>query len=370
LHSSLPWALSGIRRKEAMMKRYGIGVWGAGWVSNGHLTGYLAQPDCQVVAVGSRQRNSAEALAARNGLSCATYDDYATFLAHPGLDIVSICTPHHLHPANTIQAARAGKHIFVEKPIALTPADLYAMRDAVEKAHVRTAVGFVVRWTPLAQRLRGLIQEGSIGRVFMVDVDYWHSRIRPELYRRRATGGSALLLGGCHAIDTARFITGLDPIEVTARSVQLEGPAEESYEFDCAEACLVRYSNGAVGRISAVVKGHLPYQFNIDVLGDRGTIRNNRVFLAGDSENTGFRHLSEPGPDSGDVAHHPFAGLIRHFLDCIAAGCETDVSVAQAILTHEVCFAALLSEQNGRPIPLPLGPDDQRAISTLLADAF
>jgi predicted dehydrogenase len=348
------------------MRRFGVGIWGAGWVSHGHLTGYLAQPDCEVVAVGSRKRASAEALAAQHTVSCGVYDDLEAMLAHPGLDVISICTPHHLHPENTIQAAKAGKHIFVEKPIALRPSDLYAMRDAVREARVRTAVGFVVRWTPLARRLRGLIQAGELGRIFLADVDYWHSRVRPELYRRRATGGSALLLGGCHAIDAARYLTGLDPVEVTARSVQIPGPPEDAYEFDCVEVCLIRYANGAVGRISAVVKGHLPYQFNIDILGEKGTIRNNRVFLAGDSEATGFRQLPDPGPDSGDVAHHPFSGLIRHFLDCIAAGRETEVSVAQAVLTHEVCFAAYLSEQTGCPVPLPLSLDDQRTFAELL----
>jgi predicted dehydrogenase len=355
--------------EEAEMRSYGVGIWGAGWVAAGHLTGYLAQPDCHVVAVGSRQLSSAQKLADRFSLDCPVYTDYAAFLNQPGLDIVSICTPHHLHPTNTIQAARAGKHLFVEKPLAVTLADLYAMRDAVKQAGVRTAVGFVVRWTPLARRMRALVEEGALGRLFLVDVDYWHSRVRPEQYRRRATGGSALLLGGCHAIDAARFISGQDPVEVIARSVQIPGPAAEAYEFDSAEACLVRYANGAVGRISAVVQGHFPYQFNIDVLGDRGTIRNNRLFLAGDSEAEGFRRLPEPGPDSGDVGHHPFSGLIRHFVDCIAAGQETAVSVEQAVLTHELCFAALLSEKTGRPVPLPLEASDQQAIHALLAES-
>ena len=253
------------------MATYGVGIWGAGWVASGHLAGYLAQPECRIVAIGSRRLESARSLAERFKLDCALYADYPAFLAHSGLDVVSICTPHHLHPSNTIEAARAGKHIFVEKPIALTLADLYAMRDAVRRAGVRTAVGFVVRWTLLAMRLRQMIKERALGRVFLVDVDYWHSRKRPETYRRRATGGSALLLGGCHAIDAARFLLGADPVEVTARSAQVPGPPDDAYEFDCVEACLVCYSSGAVGRISAVVKGHLPYQFNIDILGDRGT---------------------------------------------------------------------------------------------------
>lgn len=350
------------------MGTYGVGIWGAGWVADGHLAGYLAQPECRIVAIGSRRLESARSLAERFKLDCPLYTEYSAFLAQPGLDIVSVCTPHHLHPSNTIEAARAGKHIFVEKPIALTLADLYAMRDAVRWAGVRTAVGFVVRWTPLAARLRQMIADGALGKVFLVDLDYWHSRRRPETYRRRATGGSALLLGGCHAIDAARFLTGADPIEVTARSVQVPTSPDDEYEFDCVETCLVRYSSGAVGRISAVVKGHLPYQFNIDVLGDRGTVRNNRVFLHGDSEAEGFRRLTEAGPDSGDVGHHPFGGLIRHFIDCVASGQETTISVENAVLTHEFCFAALLSERTGAPVKLPLSAEDQRGIHKLLAE--
>jgi predicted dehydrogenase len=214
-----------------------------------------------------------------------------------------------------------------------------------------------------------MIREGALGKVFLIDVDYWHTRKgRPEAYRRRATGGGALLMGGVHAIDAARFLLGADPVEVTARSVQVVDPPEDWHEFDCAEVCLVRYSNGAVGRISAVVKGHFPYQFNIDILGERGTVRNNRVFLQGHSEAEGFRQLPEPGPDSGDVAHHPFAGLIRHFLDCITAGTDSAVSVENAVLTHELCFAALLSERTGVAVRLPLGEADQRAIHKLLAE--
>jgi hypothetical protein len=84
--------------------------------------------------------------------------------------------------------SKAKKHIFVEKPIALTLGDLYSMRDAVRRAGVKTAVGFVVRWTPLAMRLHQMIREGALGQVFLMDVDYWHTRRgRPEAYRRRAT---------------------------------------------------------------------------------------------------------------------------------------------------------------------------------------
>ena len=336
------------------MQMHGIGIWGAGATGSDHLAAYLVQPDCRVVAIGSLLIEDAKALAERHGLKCSCYNDYDAFLVHPDLEIVSVCTPHYLHAANTIAAARAGKHVYVEKPIAVRLPDLYAMRQAVRVTGIRTVTGFVVRWTPLLLRLRELVCRGDLGDVRVVDVDFWHSRRRHIEYRRRATGGSAMLLGGCHAVDTAVFLTGAYPAEVTARSVQISMDPGDEYEFDCAELCLVRYSNGAIGRISAVVKGHMPYQFNIDLLGDRGTIRNNRVFLQEDEEQAGFRSLPEAGPESAKVNGLPYDRLIRHFLDCITAGKESEVNLEHAVRVHELCFGALLSERTGRSVTLPL----------------
>ncbi len=351
---------------DLFMRTFGVGIWGAGLTGGDHLAAYLAQASCRVVAIGSLFRSDAEALAARFAVDCACYTDYDAFLAHPGLDIVSVCTPHHLHADNTIAAARAGKHIYVEKPIAVTLAELYAMRQAVRESGVRAVTGFVVRWIPLVARLHELVRSGALGDVRIVDIDFWHSRRRPVEYRRRATGGSAMLLGGCHAVDTAMFLTGAYPVEIVARSVQIGVEPGDEYEFDCAEMCLVQYSNGAIGRLSAVIKGHMPYQFNIDLLGDSGTIRNNRVFLQDDTDQTGFRMLSEPDPESAKVMGLPYQGLIRHLLDCIESKTEPDVGIEHAARVHEVCFAALLSEQTGRPVILPLGERDQSAVHDLL----
>lgn len=341
---------------------YGIGIWGAGKTGREHLAAYLAQSDCRVVAIGSLLQRDAESLAQQFSVQCACYADYQAFLSHPGLDIVSICTPHYLHAMNTIAAAKMGKHIYVEKPIAVTLKDMYTMRQAVRDAGVRTITGFVVRWIPLVAHLRNLVEAGTLGDLRVIDVDFWHSRRRPVEYRRRETGGSAMLLGGCHALDTAVFLLDSYPLEITARSVQIGVDSDEGYEFDCAEVCLLRYANGAIGRVSAVVKGHMPYQFNIDLLGDHGTVRNNKVFLPGDTEETGFRLLPESGPERAKAEGLPYDSLIRYFLDCIANQIEPSINIEHAVRVHEVCFAALLSELTGRPIALPLNPEAQSAI--------
>lgn len=351
-----------------MTTRYGIGIWGAGSVAKDHLRAYLANPACHIVAIGSLYLEDAQSLAQRVGSKCTCYTDYAAFLADPNIDVVSICTPHHLHADNTVMAAQAGKHVFIEKPLAVNLKALYKMQRAIREAAICSVTGFVVRWVPLVAHLRKMVREAAFGNVRVIDVDFWHARQRPTYYRQRKTGGSAMLLGGCHALDTAMFLMDAVPVEVIARSVQIGAESEEEYEFDCAELCLVRYSNGAVGRISAVVNGYMPYQFNIDVLGDLGSARNERIFLQGDAEQTGYRELPELGVEHFKATGLPYEGLIDHFLNCIKSGTESGVGIQHAVQVHEACFAALLSEHTGNPVKLPLSVTSQESIHRLLQD--
>src|SRR5205085_10640714 len=100
-------------------KVLGVAIQGAGNVSTEHIRAYQRNPYTEVVAIGSRREESARAKAAQMGLECAIYTDYDSLLAHPGVDIVSICTPHDRHAVETVAAARAGKHILIEKPVAV-----------------------------------------------------------------------------------------------------------------------------------------------------------------------------------------------------------------------------------------------------------
>ena len=117
-------------------KKLGVLVHGAGWVAGEHIKAFKANPHTDVLAISSRKLESCERKADEAGLSkVACYTDYDKALAHDGVDIVSVCTPQHLHCENTIAAAQAGKHIVIEKPIANSPDEMRAMRNAVRKAH-------------------------------------------------------------------------------------------------------------------------------------------------------------------------------------------------------------------------------------------
>ena len=340
----------------------GVAIQGAGNVATEHLRAYLANPRCRVVAIGSRTREGAAAKARQVGLDpeqIGIYDDLDALLAHPGLDALSICTPPARHAGEAIAAARAGKHLLIEKPAATTPDELRAMDAAVREAGVTTVVGFVLRWNPLVATAKALLDDGALGRLLYVQADYWHNAeqsgypgAKGRLLRSTL---SAMLSGGCHAMDMARYLMGSDIAEVTA----LEFTALEGLKAPANQVALVRFANGMAGKVSACTEQWMPYQFNVDLLGSDGGLRDNRFYtrkLPGALDWATFPTIL---PNSGSVAHHPFRGEIDHFIDCLRAGVASPASLGDAVNTHEACFAVERSAREaGRPVRLPLAPSD------------
>ena len=337
--------------------RIGVAVQGAGNVATEHLKAYIANPHCAVVALGGRTKAAAAAKARQVGLDpdrIGLYDDFAALLAHPDLDALSICTPHARHAAETIAAAGAGKHILIEKPVALTPEELRAMDAAVTAAGVRTTVGFVLRWNPLVATAKALLDDGAFGRPLYVQTDYWHNAEQggyPGAKGRLGRGGvSAMVSGGCHAMDLARYLMGSDIVEVTALAfTDLDGPAAPVNQ-----AALVRFANGMAGKVSACTEQWMPYQFNIDLLGTDGALRDDRFYTRKMPGTLGWATFPTVLPNSGAVAHHPFPAEIDHFIDCIRGGVESHASLRNTVNTHEACFAVdRSSDAGGKPIALP-----------------
>lgn len=335
----------------------GIAIQGAGSVAGEHIRAYRQNPHARVVAIGSRTREGAERKARELGLDVPVYDSLEEMLARPDVDAVSICTPPARHAEETVLAARAGKHVLIEKPVALNPEDLHRMRAAVREAGVRTVVSFVLRWNPAVANIKALRALGAFGDTFLVQTDYWHNvqvrHARPG--RRTKHGVGAMLEGGCHAFDMARYLMESDIDSVSARSWTPGEDGEEGESGHANTLAVVRFTNGAMGKVSACTSQWMPYNFNIDVFGTEGAVRGNRLYTTKLPGLTGFAEMETVLPDSGDVAHHPFRAEIDHFIDCILSGKESHVNLEDAVNTHEACFAAdLSSDRGGATVELPL----------------
>lgn len=332
----------------------GVAVQGAGWVSGEHIKALQKNPNARVVGICSRRRESAEARAREAGLTDARiYDSYEELLADPEVQAVSLCTPPNLHADETVAAARAGKHLLIEKAAANNPADLGRMLRAVEEARVKTVVSFVLRWNPEFEMIKRMLAERAIGDIFLAEVDYWHN-IGPQYKQyewnvKKDVAGSAFLSAGCHAVDAIRWFVGREIVEVTAYSNQLNA----DYEYPTNVLGVAKFEGGALGKLSAVFDCQCPYAFNIDLLGSKGTIRDNKIFAKeffGGA--TDWVTVPTIRPDSGDVSHHPFDGEIGHFVECILKDQESHVNLADAAKTHAVCYALDRSAAEGRTVKL------------------
>lgn len=337
-------------------RKLGVAIHGVGQVAYAHAASWKKNPHVEIVSVTSRRRESAQALIDKLGLTCGAGDDFAQVLRDPRVDIVNLSGPNHVHFAQGLAAAEAGKHLLVEKPMVLTMDENRALCDAVLRAGVRSVVSFVLRWNPLFENLKALLAAGAVGKLFYVEVDYWHglgpSYCGWEWAHTRKTGGSAMLLAGCHAVDAVRWFAGEEVVEVTAYG----NNAKRGYEYPANVVAALKFASGAIGKTSVLLDSEMPYSFNIDLVGDAGTLRDNRVWakklFPGQTQWSTMKTIN---PDSADVHHHPFDAQIDHFVDCIRTGCESHCNVADAYRTHELCLAIDRSlDAGGCPVRLPL----------------
>ena len=340
------------------MKELGVGIIGTGWVSGEYIRAFEANPHTEVVGLVSRDRARAEAKAAAfNARRCRAYERVDEMLADDSVHIVAICTPHHLHAAQGIAAAQAGKHLVLEKPVALDLEGLRKLQAAVRAAQVKTVVSFVLRWNPLFEMIKTFQADGLLGNLFLAEVDYFHG-IGPwygqyEWNIKKEIAGSDLLTAGCHAVDGLRWFVGARPVEVFAyANVSRKNPLH--YEYEPNSLTTVRFEDGTMGKVSCSIECVQPYIFNVALFGDQGTVRNNQIFSKHWAGQKGWATFPTIMPDSGDVTHHPFREEVAHFVDCIRSNRESHANLEDAAVTHEICFASQISAREKRPVAMPL----------------
>lgn len=340
--------------------KLGVAVVGAGWVAKEYVRAFHADPRSRVVGALSRTAGRAGELLRRHGVDGREYRDLRELLDDDRVQIVVSATPPDARPEHVIAAARSGRHLVVEKPIALTSTQVRDIRRAVADAGVKSVTSFVLRWHPQLLATKKLYDDGALGEVIYAEADYWHGLERGEGSAYdwrvgRAFGNSAFVGGGCHAVDILRFITGLEIVEVAA----LGAPARVNPDFgyDPVVVASARFANGAVGKVSAVVETSSPYRFTTRLHGTKGTVIDGEVSLLSDGEKA-FRPLGTPSPSSGDVAHHPFAAEVAELLDCVESGVDSPSSVEGTWRSMEVCFAIDESAaQGGAPVRVRLDAD-------------
>jgi predicted dehydrogenase len=180
------------------------------------IPGIQGAARCEVVAIGSRDGRLARSVADRLGIERA-HGSYEALLADPDLDAVYIPLPNHLHAEWTMAAARAGKHILCEKPLAMTAADAERMAEVCAAEGVQLMEAFMYRLHPSWVAVRELVASGRIGR--LTAVQSWFSYFNDDqtnIRNIREVGGGALYDIGCYNVNLSRMLFGEEPVHVSA----------------------------------------------------------------------------------------------------------------------------------------------------------
>lgn len=334
-----------------------VGIIGYGWAATAHADAINGTTQGKVTAVySSRPLDDAE-VSARHGSPIKTFTNLDEMLASD-IDVVSITSYPNQHRAQAVAAAKAGKHIILEKPIALSWEDCCAIRDAIAAAGVRSSVCFELRYISQFLTTTKLLDEGLIGDVHYGEVDYYHG-IGPWYgqYRWNTTaenGGSALLSAGCHALDALLLCMPGKVAEVTAYETKSGHDIFQKYEYNTTTVSLLRFENGAIGKVAAVIDCLQPYYFHTHLVGSEGSLLDNKLY----STKLGLRdkkwaELPMAMADSGDVADHPYKDQFQAFFDAIDRGEDMPrTSFADAFETFRVLFACDRSAREGRAVKL------------------
>jgi predicted dehydrogenase len=280
-------------------------------------------------------------------------------LANPDIHVVDITGYPNQHPDHFIASTRAGKHIIVEKPLAVEWRQILEMKEAVAAAGVKTCVCFECRFSSQFLATKAVIDSGLLGRLHYGEVDYYHG-IGPWYgqYRwniKRDLGGSALLTAGCHALDALLLCMGSDVEEVTSYATQSASPIFTPYEYQTTSTTILKFRNGTIGKCAAVVDCLQPYYFHTHLVGSEGSVLDNKFHSQklGGLNRQAWSQLSMRMLDSGDVADHPYLTQFQAFFDALDAGKDMPLtSFADAFATHRVIAAADRSAEQGRPVTL------------------
>lgn len=225
----------------------GMGTWGQNLVRS--VQG--KSQDIAFVAGATRTRAKAEDFAKQHGI--ALVDSYEQILADASIDAVVLATPHSMHTAQIEQAARAGKHVFCEKPLALDSESALAAANAAQAHNVVLGVGYNWRFQPALQEVRRMIEDGRLGKVLHIEGNF----CGPSAYRFpkghwRHEGGESPAGGmtgrGVHVIDAMMYLAG--PItEVMAKSFRLA----QDFGSDDTTSMLLGFKSGATGYLGTVI---------------------------------------------------------------------------------------------------------------------
>ncbi len=357
------------------MDKVRFAIIGLGMMGRQQCRRTAAHPKAELVEVVDSVEEKARDVAGEFG--CRASSDPIDVCARDDVDAVMIVVPHYAHPEITIAACENQKHVFCEKPIAVTPSQADVMVDAVKSSGVVFGVDYQMRASEPVQKLRTLVLSGGMGKLHRVDMRY--TSLRPEHYYKmgewRGTwageGGGVTLNQGTHPIDVFQWIFG-QPLELQAFA--------QTYMHDISTedtaGAMLRFQGGSTGYIH-VSTCEYPDSFRFDIYCDRGRIvledtnlRVGRFDIAiseklDDKDNWRPSSLEWEETEVARIGWGNHDGMLDDFIEAVIQNRPPLSTAEDALHSLEITNAIILSSSKRKPVSFPI---DRNEYDELLAE--
>ncbi|HEY6642754.1 Gfo/Idh/MocA family oxidoreductase [Povalibacter sp.] len=254
-------------RAAGPQKPLGVALCGLGSLSTNQIAPALQKTRlCKLTGIVTGTPEKARRWQAQYGIPAKNVYDYHTFdrmIDNPDIDVVYVVTPNALHAEHTIKAARAGKHVFCEKPMEISVERCQQMIDECKKAGRKLGVGYRCQFEPHHLEMMRLAREREFGDVKVIEASFGFTAGDPKQWRlrRELSGGGALMDVGVYALQASRYISGEEPIEISAIETKTDPvmfrEVDESIVWQMRfpsgrlATCSTTYNANGMGRIRA-----------------------------------------------------------------------------------------------------------------------
>jgi 1,5-anhydro-D-fructose reductase (1,5-anhydro-D-mannitol-forming) len=323
----------------ASIETLGFGVIGIGDIVNGTIApAILADPKSSLVAAVSRDQGRADAFGTQFDVDFVT-TDYDSMLRRDDVDVVFIATPNALHAQQAIAAARAGKHVFCDKPLATSVADAYKVAQACEDEGVILGLNFHYRHLPWVEAARDIIRSGQLGEIQTIEVDvgsgtrnYTNWRADPEI-----AGIGSVFNVGVHMLDVLSVILDAEPQTVSAMFDEAPG----SGKVEMQALILIAFDNGTLAYANCNEKTAHPRN-TITIQGSKGRLVGDNVTR---SREEGTLHLLTSDAKSSTSYPPPGAHqlCVSQFVDAVLSGEPPRATGVDGLRSMQLCDAIAMS---------------------------
>lgn len=348
----------------------GFGIIGCGLIAKFHARAIADVPGARLVACYDVVQAAAEKIGQEFG--CKAYSDLDAMLADPNVQVVTVATPSGAHMEPAVAAAKAGKHVIVEKPLEITLERCDAIIRACEDARVALSTIFPSRFHGSSRLLKGAVEEKRFGRLTIGDayVKWWRTQQYYDGGAWRGTwkldGGGALMNQAIHSVDLLVWLMG--PVaEVSARTALL---AHERIEVEDVAMALLRFESGALGVIEATTAAYPGYLKRIELHGDKGSaVMEEEDIVKWDfaevrpQDEDIRRKMAEKvsggggASDPAAIGHHGHAMQFADVVQAIQEGRKPLIDGYEGRRSVEVIMAVYQSAETGNIVKLPLAAD-------------